>query len=372
VLLANGGKDMLNQMTMVRRIAQLAKRDDSIVGVVGMGRDTSDSDAAAKVLSRAGLPIVDTTNSGGYLATDHANYFGMAATDEEETQAMLAIAKRQAGAGKKKAAVVLSRQTVNSDHDRYTVEQAKFGESMLRQAGFAWGGHELYQLGSDGSPDLTTPVTKICAAGHVPEALYFAGRVEDVPVLMDLLHTTDRCSTKSITIYTGDDLSKADPENQSTTIARNVTLYYTSLAPMDQGKGSFYGEVRQTFRDLAPGARLPAPANPWYQDKLFASGQTVLSYEATAALYKAASFRDEPQNAAETWGNLRWVKIDNMPTGTVTFRGTQPYAAQDVHGINVIRVWYRDGRSTPTTRILCGRASGVRTPKLTELGCPSQ
>lgn len=366
VLLANGGNDMLNTTAMVNSIVRLAAQDHSIVGVVGMGRDTDFSDPATKALARAGLPVVDTTNSGSYLAKSYANYFGLAATDDEEAQAMLGIARRQAQQGPKKYSVVLSRKTVTNDHDRYATEQRRVGANMLREAGFVPNNSQSYELGENGSANLQGPVAAICSAAHVPDALYFAGRVEDIPVLMDQLNQTSGCSDKQITVYTGDDISK----NQDTVNAPNVTVYYTSLAPMDQGKGNFYPRARETFRELD--AQQTAAANPWYKDKVFASGQIVLAYEATAAMYTAASRGGEAHNAAETWGNLRNVMIENMPTGTVTFTGTQPYQPQDVHGIDVIRVWYPPGKVEASSRILCGRGSGLRTPKLTELNCPSQ
>jgi len=367
VLLASAGNDMLNTPTMVKSIARLAEKDRSIVGVVGMGRDTDFSGPATKALAQAGLPVVDTTNSGGYLAKDYANYFGLAATDEEEAQAMLGIARSQARKGPKKYSVVLSRQTVTSDHDRYATEQQRVGKDMLHEAGFVANADESYQLGDKGSADLQGPVSRICGATHVPDALYFAGRVEDVPVLMNQLSTTPRCSQKPITVYTGDDVSK----NQAPVNAPKVTLYYTSLAPMDRGEGTtFYNLARQTLQGL--GAQQTAAADPWYQDEVFASGQVVLAYEATAAMYAAASRNGDTHNAAETWGNLRDVKIDNMPTGTVSFAGTQPYQPQEGHGINVIRTGYPGDKAQPSSKILCGRAAGARTPALTKLNCPSQ
>lgn len=56
-----------------------------------------------------------------------------------------------------------------------------------------------------------------------------------------------------------------------------------------------------------------------------------------------------------------------MPTGTVTFRGTIPYADQKVHGLNIVEVT-RPGPDA-RSRVVCGRAAGDRKP-LTRADCP--
>ncbi|NEC69648.1 hypothetical protein [Streptomyces sp. SID9727] len=369
VLTANGGQDMLQQIPAVKKIIEVAERDQSVVGVVGLGRDTTDSPEATALLQQAGLPVVDTTNSGGYLATDYSNYFGLAATDQEQADALGLVAEQVAekAAGRHKPqALVLSRKLGNNDKDRYTLEQQEVGGAMLEESGFELSDPVEYDLGRRSSADLDRPVQRICAADPAPDALYFAGRVEDVANLMSRL--AHSCSRRPITVFTGDDLSKARLDT-STDTTRNVTLYHTTLAPMSRGRADgFYEESRRALGKLLPkGATLPRlPASKPYEDPLFASGQSVMSYSATAALYDAASHGDTANSAAETWANLYAVNLRKMPTGTVTFRGFIPYEAQAGHGLDVVQITYPDGRSR--ARIICGRAAGARA--LTPAGCP--
>ncbi|MFJ1894980.1 hypothetical protein [Streptomyces sp. NPDC088115] len=366
VLTANGGQDMLQQIPAVKKIIEVAAKDPSVVGVVGLGRDTTDSPEATELLQEAGLPVVDTTNSGGYLAKGYSNYFGIAATDEEQADAMALVARQVAAKSAHPRALVLSRRLGNNDKDQYTVEQRKVGSTMLRKAGFKLSELAEYSLGRRNSADLDKPVQKICEADPAPDALYFAGRVEDVNNLMGRL--AQGCAGKPITVFTGDDLTKARFAD-STDLAEDVTLYHTALAPMGRGRADgFYPEAHRALEGLLPeGRTLPRlPATKAYQDGLFASGQSVISYSATAALYDAASHGDKMNSAAETWANLYAVNLQSMPTGTVTFRGFIPYEAQAGHGLDVVEITYPDGRIH--SRVICGRPAGAE--RITPAGCP--
>ncbi|MFI5479521.1 ABC transporter substrate-binding protein [Streptomyces rubiginosohelvolus] len=366
VLLANGGEDMLRQLTAVGKIIEVAERDPTVVGVVGLGRNTDESDDAAERLRKAGLPLVNTTNSSSSLPRQYPNYFGLAATDEEQTYAMGLVAGQVARKLDDPQAIVLSRRARNGDKDRYTAEQRAAGKEMLREAGFSLGGDMYYDLVGEAS--LNTPLTTICQGERVPDALYFAGRVEDVPALMDGLSVTTGCSDRKMTVFTGDDLSKGTFDD-STSIAANVTLYHSSLAPLDRGKNlGFYGDAYRTLRDLHPEGEPIALASglPVYEDDLFASGQIVISYSAAAALYDAAARGDEPRSAAETWATLHTVDLNNMPTGTISFSRARSSVSDNVHGLNIVKV-VRPGPSAERT-LVCGKPAGV-APPLTAKDC---
>ncbi|MGW4274173.1 hypothetical protein ACWEGQ_17840 [Streptomyces seoulensis] len=364
VLLANAGENMLHVLPMARHIADLARRDRSVVGVVGMGRDTTETEQAARILKGAGLPVVSTTNSGSHLARRLSNWFGLAATDEEEANALRVVARQLAAREKGAQAVVLSR-SVGSEKDFYTTEQARVGKRMLADAGFAPAPARTYRLSAEGEPELTTPIGDICGSRPVPKALYFAGRVEDVPNLMSQLGSTPGCSGNGITVFTGDDLTKSNyEEGENLRIPDEVTLYHFALAPMDLAATTgFYVDAHRVLTDLLPaGARrttLADPARPW-TDALFSSGQTVLSYSATAVLYRAARNGDVPQTAAETWADLRWHPNPNLPVGTVGFAGSRPYADQRGHGYEIVRVSYDGGKVRSVN--VCGRPAGSEAP----------
>lgn len=355
VLLANAGRNFLHASDMAKRIRRVAERDSSIVGVVGLGRDVTDSGNAVDSLRAAGLPVVDTTNSGEYLAQKYSNYFGLAATDQEQANTLELVASQVAKQTINPKAVVLSRRTDPGDKDQYTKEQAKVGGGMLHSAGFTVLNPEEYEIKNGNAPNLNGPVDEICQQS-APTALYFAGRVEDVGPLMTQLSKTPNCSDAHITVFTGDDVSKS-LNDKGSSFAENYTLYHTSLAPMDLAKENteFYEKARTSLQEITP---LPkSHSKDWFNDGLFISGQAVMAYSAMEALYTAATYHGHKAGTrAEVWANMRSVEIDSMPTGTITFKNTQPYGDQKVHGIEVIRLTYRQGkRSAP---VVCGRPAG--------------
>ncbi|WP_327175771.1 hypothetical protein OG599_10845 [Streptomyces sp. NBC_01335] len=364
VLTANGGEDMLRQTVAVRKIIEVAHRDPHVVGVVGMGRNTTESPAATEALRKAGLAVVDTTNSSSKLPKE-SNYFGLAATDTEQTYALGLIARQLLPKNGTGHARVLSRLEENGDKDQYTIDQRDAGREMLETAGYLVGENVGYPLAENGAAALGGAVGEMCEEQPVPDALYFAGRAEDVNPLLDKLSQTAGCSEKDITVFTGDDLTKATFNDTS-----RVTLYYTALAPMAPDRGSaFYRSAAAALAELLPEGtgRTAAETGPaGYRNALFASGQIVMSYSATTALYDAAARRDTPRSAAETWALLHTVNRENMPTGTISLAGSPSSVSDNLHGLDVVKVTRR-GEQTDST-VVCGKPAGP-APKLTPELC---
>ncbi|MEU3498506.1 hypothetical protein ABZ747_34055 [Kitasatospora cineracea] len=364
VLVANGGQDMYFQTEMVHRIVALAARDRSIAGVVGLGRDTSDSGSALTLLQQAGLAVVSTTNSASYLAGDHVNYFGLAATDEEEAKALGLVVKALDVPPQDRWAAVLTR-TPTPD-DRYSPEHARYGSAMLAAAGYQLiGGRPLeYGLTSNGDPDYETALATTCRGEHPPAVLYLAGRADDVNQLMRRLADDKGCA-RPLTVLTGDDLTKAQFRTGGTTIAPQATLYYTALSdPAATARGSDLAETAASVLHLVPTA-----ANP-YEDDVFSDGSLALAYDATAALQAGAAKAGASQltGTGSVMAALRAVQLNNRPTGTVDFRETRPLATgpQPGHGLQIIRV-RRDAQGAPVVEPRCGRPAG-ETRELTD--CP--
>ncbi|MEU9131713.1 hypothetical protein AB0D08_26980 [Kitasatospora sp. NPDC048540] len=358
VLVANGGQDMYFQTEMTERIVEVARRDSSVVGVVGLGRDTADSDQAVGLLQRAGLAVVDTTNSGTDLARRHVNYFGLAATDQEEAAELRKIADGLALAPEDRWAAVLTRRP--SSDDKYSPEQAAYGSRMLREAGFRLAEDRPleYGLTSNGDPDYEDALRRSCQSGHPPAVLYLAGRADDVNQLMRRLAADPGCN-RPLTVLTGDDLTKAQFSTGATWMAPQATLYYIALTdPAVTARASDLAETASAGLGITP---QPAGGNP-YEDDVFSDGSLALAYDATAALHAGA----ENAGASQTGGRgavmagLRAVELKNRATGTIDFRDTRPLLAtgsQPGHGINIIRVVRdTDGRARPER--ICGRPAG--------------
>ncbi|MGX2993302.1 ABC transporter substrate-binding protein [Streptomyces sp. JNUCC 64] len=360
VLVANGGVDLHHQLDMADRITAYAATDPTVVGVVGTGRDLKSSAKTNEKLRDAGLPVVSGTNSATYLPRTFANWFSLAAPDERQVKQLGLIAAQLREPGKKQHALVLARDTAESD-DLYTDEQAKYGQRMLRRQGFSMLGQRRYLL-VGGKPELRVHTEKICQGSQVPSVIYFAGRVEDISPLMAQLGTEPGCARRNISILTGDDLSKAKFTRGQDGVAPKVTLYHAVLAELEEASSStsFYKDAHAHL--LGREEELPT-----HETAVFSSGQTALNHDATRALYWAATRGSVPQSRAATWVNLRTVKLSGMATGTIDFTKAPLYGDRDGHSVALKQVRSApDG--TPRTRLICSRVAGDAEP-LTRREC---
>lgn len=376
ILVASGGRDMYNQRAMAERVVELSRRDPTIVGVVGMGRNMTDSREVQDMFREASLAVVSGTNSGTKLAEDYPNFFGLAATDQWQSEQLQLVAEQLArrsapGGGKKSGAarperpraVVLARAPAS--HDQYTRDQKKYATTMLDAAGYDVKVLPDYEL-PGGSANLDDQTADICGRGDVSRVVYFAGRSEDVGPLMEGLSSPD-CEGEPIAILGGDDLSKAGFAQKETHVADNVTLYHptlTALRPAAEHT-DFYerlkglpAEQRESLR-VRPGTTYASPD--------LSNGQTALTHDATEVLYRAATAGGRPRGKAETWANLRLQKVGGLATGTIDFTAMPFHGTRDGYGITLMKI-ANPGKGTYDATVVCERMAGNTEP-LTEKEC---
>jgi hypothetical protein len=320
--IANGGQNLASVKLMAQKIAAAARRDRTIVGVIGLGRDTPDSLKAVQELGAAGLAVVDTTNSDDGALTQQWNYFGMAATNAEEARALRA----KVAGGRGRSAVVFQP----SSNDPYSQEQASAATAMLRRAGFRLvGGSPLtYQVSGDTASFANYGGTQgpICDGSARPSVIYLAGRSGDLDQLLALLNSSANCFAPHVTVLGGDDLTKTQltdsDSGQQSNIPSNATVYYVALTDVAKtGRGS------PLNADLSSALNLPS--TPPYQDPFFTDGTVALGFDATHALYLAATEAGGERYAVP--GDLRCTHITNAATGQVWFNGVH-------HGIAIVTV----------------------------------
>ncbi|GGR50354.1 ABC transporter substrate-binding protein [Streptomyces griseomycini] len=356
VLLANGGADMGHQRVTADAIAEYADRDPTVVGVVGFGRDLQSSPDVTRRLHAVGLPVVSGTNSATYLPKEFSNWFSLAAPDEHQANALGLVARQLRTRGGSPRALVLARDTEESQ-DRYTSEQALYGGEMLEREGFRLLPAQNYRV-ANGKPELRLHAESICRGESVPSVIYFAGRVEDIGPLMTQLSTEPGCANREMSILTGDDLSKArfSGTGGRDGVAPRITLYHAALAELEEAASgtAFYEEAAKYLPWLEDGRAT-------YDAADFASGQTALSHDATRALYWAASLGDVRQSRAATWVNLRSVKLDGMATGTIDFTDAPLYGERHGHSIVLKRVRRTPG-GVSEAEVLCSRPAGSGKP----------
>lgn len=279
VLLANTGEHEDHLTRAVHAIVKAAASDPTIVGVVGLGRDTPAMSQAVVDLGDAGLVLVDTTNSDDDLR-DRWNYFGLAPTNHEEAEALGARLPRQDG---RASALVLRRDA----DDPYSDEQARAADGMLRERGYRMIGDRplRFRPGSlaDVLDEASTWRDKVCRAK--PSVVYLAGRSDDLQQLADLLRGRDDCFAHEVTVLSGDDLTKnelTDPIHLDRPLPTSATLMYAALTDTPDPDSAVVSDVAGAL--FATGSDKITGSSA-----IFGSGNIALGYDAAHALYHAAT-----------------------------------------------------------------------------------
>jgi hypothetical protein len=338
--LANGGQDMDSQVVMAQEIVAAARQDPSIVGVIGLGRDTATSPQAVDDLAADDLAVVDPSNSDDALPEDW-NYFGLAATNAEEADSLRSVIAHVPD----KSAVVFTRQ----GDDPYSEQQATAGQNMLRSAGFSLiGGSPISYPVTNDRADFegaaaSSPQDHVCGAATRPSVIYLAGRSDDLSGLMSLISDHSGCFAPHVIVLSGDDLAKDELPGAAYNLPSTVTVYYA--VPTDVSQTATGSSL-----DLDLYHALDLSRTPSYADPFFADGGVALAYDAAHALYEAATgtLSDATGSAASRAGvpsYLRCTQITNAATGQVWFSGVR-------HGIAVVRAIGEGEYAAPKLKIL--------------------
>jgi ABC-type branched-subunit amino acid transport system substrate-binding protein len=347
--IASGGPEFVSKQLMTDEIVAAANQDPTIVGVIGLGRDTSSSPAVSQQLAKADLVVVDTTNSDDNLPDDW-NYFGMAATNGEEAAALRPYITGAANS----TAIIFERHT--TPEDLYSVQQGGAAMAMLAGARFhlVGGGPLTFDVSAGNQSNLaqSLPAQAACAASPPPSVVYLAGRSDDLPGLMAFIQSHANCFASHVIVLSGDDLTKNEyNDSVGSFFPPQVTLYYAALTNTEQtGPGSGLAQQLQSALRLS--------SLPGYSDPVYTDGTLALAYDAADALYNAA---EDAAGAGRSGiaGALRCqVTITNGATGHVGFTDVH-------HGIEIVRVVaYPDGSPDLTPWQYTGPSSGSCAPPI--------
>jgi ABC-type branched-subunit amino acid transport system substrate-binding protein len=347
--IASGGLDFASKQRMTDEIVAAANQDPTIVGVIGLGRDTSSSPAVSQELAKADLVVVDTTNSDDNLPDDW-NYFGMAATNSEEATALRPYISQAANS----TAIIFERRT--TPEDLYSVQQGGAAMGMLGSAHFHLvdGGPLTFDVSDDNQSNLaqSLPAQAACAATPHPSVVYLAGRSDDLPGLMAFIQSHANCFASHVIVLSGDDLTKNEyNDSVGSFFPPQVTLYYAALTDTEQtGPGSGLAQQLQSALRLSS---LPGYADPVYTD-----GTLALAYDAADALYSAAEDSADVGRSGIAGALRCQVTITNGATGHIGFTDVH-------HGIEIVRVTaYPDGSPDLTPWQYSGPSSGSCAPPI--------
>ncbi|WP_159058863.1 hypothetical protein [Streptomyces caeruleatus] len=362
VVIANGAQGMQHQKDMAARIVAYARRDPTVVGVVGMGIHTRTSEAALGELQKAGLAVIGTTNSATHLAERYHNYVSLAPTNSAQASALTATL----GQAQQGDAVVLVPQEPGGANSTYSADQATSAEKALRDAGFNRPKRISYPLrGTSGVLDAAA--RSICQDGI--GVVYFAGRSSHIASLMTELGQHTGCGDKQhpVTVLSGDDMTKKPFKGANLTFPEGVRLRYASLTYEKQLKKLLlYGIAKQAFG---------APRMPTWQDELFTDGFAALSYDAAYALHEAAQDAGVPGygSAPAVLAALHSVDFSGGATGHISFRNAD-VADPDLrgHGFGLYEVTQPGTGATLQVELLGGRPAGLLPLKQANCGQQDQ
>ncbi|GHH89933.1 ABC transporter substrate-binding protein [Streptomyces capillispiralis] len=355
--IANGGQGMEHQGEMAERIVAFARREPTVVGVVGMGIHTPGSAGAMEQLQRAGLAVIGTTNSATGLARDHRNYVGMAPTDHE--QATLLVTSLGAAAGRR-AAVLRPEGTGGSGHS-YTHDQAKYGHEALSAAGFDVRGPFEYPVEGT-SAQLHETAGRICDSGI--DVVYLAGRAGYIPSLMTELSTHASCTERSahrVTVLVGDEASKKSFQDATMPFPAGARLDYTSLTYEEYPRtAQLYDRAAEVFRSGFDRVARPGDTGP----SLYADGFLALSHDATTAFHTIAQEAGVPARggAPVVLAALHSIEFQGS-TGYISFRNADA-VRPDRRGHGIGRYEVTGSGEGARLRVTgpCGRPAGGSVP----------
>ncbi|TDD88186.1 hypothetical protein [Actinomadura rubrisoli] len=362
ILPANAGQDMALSVETADRILHLARHDPSIVGVAGFGRNTGPSRTAIERLTGAGLPVVNTVNSSDQLpGVDH--YYRLAATNYEEAAASRAALRDAGVKGPIKHAMLVHRSSGPSK-DVYSSEIANDVKRVLAPS-------VTDRVTYVGTGDISSKVKAACEKPGAPYTLvYFAGRAEDLPGLMNGL-VQGGCTRNRLVLLAGDDVTRSrfGTGPHEVRLPQNTTVYHTAFVHLPNliaNNADLTDDFFLMARGrLAIGVPRVRPAEP-----LLVDGQMALTFDATIALSEAA------QNAYNFLGRrlvtggrsvtagavleelrILRVKRGGSATGNIDFTGDHREPVRPVsRGLTVVKVTLKDGR--PQSTPICGRLNG--------------
>jgi ABC-type branched-subunit amino acid transport system substrate-binding protein len=278
VRLANAGDRMTHQLKAARQIADAARDDPTIVGVVGLGRNQEDSARTLATLWAAGLPVVATSNSSDELAGSSPYYFHIAPTNQQEVQvAVDYLATRQIGAG-----VVFEdvREPYGRELAKDFNRTARRIIKGIRLSSITYGERETTPR-----DDLPAKAKAACdAANGDLELIYYAGRSEDLPSLFSGL-AQSRCKSQEhpVTVLSGDDLTRYTQPPPGL-----ADLYYTTLTyPPVWECMAAPSIVPEMFAQYERAFQAGHPSG--FKDPNLIGGHALLGFDATSAIAQAAT-----------------------------------------------------------------------------------
>jgi serine/threonine protein kinase/ABC-type branched-subunit amino acid transport system substrate-binding protein len=268
LLIANTGSQTSYATQVAQQIVQLAQKDPTFVGIMGMPY-SSRTVEAAQVLANAHIPMVSQTASSDQLSGISPYFFRVAPSN-----------KIQGINGAKYVEQVLHAKTVAlfvDISDPYSQSLAQDFQQQFEADGNTIVATEHYTVGKTAN----IPVLLQDALSKKPDTIYFSGYSNDVGALLSDLPAN---TPSSLTVMGGDALYELGGYPKSSRAQFN-RLRFTAFAYPDEWdilgltakKPAFFSEYPAAFN---PNNHAPAGIYGFTR----ATNDAILSYDATVAL----------------------------------------------------------------------------------------
>lgn len=299
VLIANAGKGMRRGRLVAEQLGALAKRDPSIVGVVGLDMSSTATEDTIAALTHAGLPAVAATLSADELAGQSPMYFQVAPQNSREARVIASFADQRKGTPRTARIVYSSDQS-----DRYSSNLRQDLDDEFRNRNFSVDDWSFTPV-SAGAEDAKRAGRGTCGFdGYV----VFAGR--GVPDFEAFLDGASQCHSNA-TLIGGDDVSRFVASSNLRTSHGGIPYYYVSFATVPGNSPS--GLAEEFYRDLPMMFTFEGTNDGRSWD-----GHAALSFDAAQVLITATAYLFEtpsliPPTPGAVWREI--TAIHSAPSG---------------------------------------------------------
>jgi eukaryotic-like serine/threonine-protein kinase len=310
LLIANTGSQTAYATQVAQQIVQLAQKDPTFVGVMGMPY-SSRAVEAAQVLANAHIPMVSQTASSDQLTSISPYFFRVAPSN-----------KIQGVNGAKYAEQVLHAKSVAlfvDISDPYSQSLAQDFQQQFEADGNTIVATEHYTVGKTANiPSLLQD-----ALSKKPDTIYFSGYSSDVGVVLSNLPAN---TPSSLTVMGGDALYELGGYPKSSRAQFN-RLRFTAFAYPDEWDVLGYSARKPAFFSEYPAAFNPnnkAPAGVYGFTR--ATNDAILSYDATVAMLtgcnielKAGKTKMTPQDLRDGLSQVNGSNAFQGISGQISF-----------------------------------------------------
>ncbi|MFC4503804.1 MULTISPECIES: hypothetical protein [Streptomyces] len=334
LVLANPGATSDHWELLVDRLSAMAKSEDRLRAVAGVGMSTDYNKRAVAALTARGIPVVGSSITADDLANSAANkdaFPGLARvspTNTDEARALASFAKVGAG----RALLVYDKPG-----DPYTRTLQQSFAALIKGSPYE---PQPFTPPADRSQEGTTANTfrqithLVCDTAPGTDTILFAGRHTQLRQFINALGTRG-CQDRKFTLLTGDEGSYLTGEKDldHSALDHNLSVRYTALAhpdawAKDPAKTGGSAADARTLTDLLARATR-APVGPIGETAL-EDGQLIIGYDAmTLAVHGIREATPDGRlfpSLADV--GLQWPQVK----GSLRVSGASGWICLDVHG----------------------------------------